>query len=394
MVSYWKCACSPEITIEAGTLQRHQVHWWTDLISHGLREFFLVNRIDFRKANLFVIRASAIYDEACQYSSHLPRNEELVFVSGGKDSAFTLEFLKQTDKDVRCLFLNPSKAAIDVAQSVGVRKAITVERQLDRRLLELNQQGYLNGHTPFSAYLAFVGVFSAVIYGHHNIIVSNERSSAEPVARYLGADVIHQYSKTYRFESMLNRYTQRYLAYDAEFFSLLQPLHEIQVVKLFSMYPKHFVAFRSCNKNIKENTWCGDCAKCLSIFSQLYPFVSERDVIDIFGQNLFERENMIPLLQQILGQTDIRPLECIGAVDEILAALYLCVTKIRHSGKPLPPVLRHFESNILTLHPDLAMKSHQVLGGWSDEHNLPDEYRDKLQQMISRAVYEPATGRA
>ena len=37
---------------------------------------------------------------------------------------------------------------------------IYVKRTLDQNMLELNRQGYLNGHTPFSALVAFSGIMA------------------------------------------------------------------------------------------------------------------------------------------------------------------------------------------------------------------------------------------
>ncbi|MDO8633588.1 MAG: hypothetical protein Q7K38_03590, partial [Candidatus Wildermuthbacteria bacterium] len=36
--SYWKATCSPEIIIEAGSLNKEQIAWWKDLILKGMGE--------------------------------------------------------------------------------------------------------------------------------------------------------------------------------------------------------------------------------------------------------------------------------------------------------------------------------------------------------------------
>ncbi|MCD7992771.1 MAG: hypothetical protein LUK37_13745, partial [Clostridia bacterium] len=46
LVSYWKIACPPAVTVEAGCLSREQVDWWKDLYFNGLGEFFYVNGIE------------------------------------------------------------------------------------------------------------------------------------------------------------------------------------------------------------------------------------------------------------------------------------------------------------------------------------------------------------
>jgi UDP-N-acetyl-alpha-D-muramoyl-L-alanyl-L-glutamate epimerase len=386
LLSYWKTACAPEIVVKAGALDETQVAWWTDLILHGMREFFFVNGIDFRKPDLFsLVTAPRAGRTMARFEEALPADEDLVLTSGGKDSAFTLEFLQEAGHRVRALFLNPAPAARDVARVAGVDRAVVVERTLDPAMLELNRRGYLNGHTPFSAYLAFLGALCSVVYGHRHVIVSNERSCDEPAAHYLGADVIHQYSKTFRFEERATEYVRAHLATDAQFFSLLRPLYELQVVKLFSGYPRQFAAFRSCNRGSKRNAWCGECAKCLSIFAELSPFVPNPEIRAIFGQDLFERADLVPLARSLAGLTETRPLECVGAIDETLAAFHLSLAKAATTGAALPPVLSWFAREVAPRHPDLENTTRRILGEWSDRHGLPPAYATALRQRLARS---------
>ncbi|MBM4441382.1 MAG: hypothetical protein FJ027_13270 [Candidatus Rokubacteria bacterium] len=385
LLSYWKTACAPEIVIKAGSLDAGQVEWWRDLVLHGMREFFFVNGIDFHRDDLFtIVTTPRTGRPTARVEPALADAEDLVLVSGGKDSALTLEHLRESGRGVRALFLNPAPAARDVARVAGVERSVVVERTLDPAMLALNAQGYLNGHTPFSAYLAFLGALCAVVHGHRNVIVSNERSCDEPAAHYLGAEVIHQYSKTYRFEALVASYVRRHLAADARFWSLLRPLYELQVVKLFSAHPRQFPVFRSCNRGSKTNAWCGDCAKCLSIYTALYPFVAEEQARAIFGQDLFARADLVPLARSLAGLTETRPLECVGAVDETLAAFHLSHAKAAATGRPLPPVLAWFAADVAPGRPDLGATAARILADWSDRHGVPPAYAEALRARLSR----------
>jgi hypothetical protein len=385
LLSYWKTACAPEIVIKAGALDANQIAWWRDLILHGMREFFFVNGIDFRREDLLTLSTSTRAGRpTARFEETLPAAEDLVLVSGGKDSALTLEHLRETGHAVRALFLNPSPAARDVARVAGCGRSVDVHRTLDPAMLALNGRGYLNGHTPFSAYLAFLGALCAVVHGHRHVIVSNERSCDEPAAHYLGADVIHQYSKTYRFEERVSAYVRERLASDAHFWSLLRPLYELQVVKLFSAYPRQFPVFRSCNRGSKANAWCGQCAKCLSIFAELYPFVADDAIRAIFGQDLFAREDLVPLARSLAGLTETRPLECVGAIDETLAAFHLSLKRAHARGGPLPPVLAWFASDVAPRHPDLERVADGILRAWSDRHGVPADYAAELRARLAR----------
>src|SRR5438128_1920090 len=166
MLSYWKATCSPEIVIEAGSLDAQQVAWWIDLILHGMGEFFYVNQIDFTQADLVKIlpRTSPHTDQ--DYYDGLPNERPLVLASGGKDTALTLQLLRESAADFNCLMLNPTEAAALLVNVSVSSTPIIVRRAIDPRLLALNQAGYLNGHTPFSAYLAFLGVTCAILFSY------------------------------------------------------------------------------------------------------------------------------------------------------------------------------------------------------------------------------------
>jgi hypothetical protein len=215
------------------------------------------------------------------------------------------------------------------------------------------------------------------------VIVSNERSCDEPAAHYLGADVIHQYSKTYRFEEMVAAYVRDRLASGARFWSLLRPLYELQVVQLFSAFPRQFPVFRSCNAGSKANAWCGRCAKCLSIFTALYPFVSAAEIRAIFGDDLFARADLVPLARALVGLAETRPLECVGAIDETLAAFHLSLARAAAGGGALPPVLAWFADEVAPRHPGLAATAARILGDWSDRHGVPREYADALRARLA-----------
>ncbi|GAH27072.1 unnamed protein product, partial [marine sediment metagenome] len=175
---YWKATCSPKIIIKAGPLDREHIDWWKDLIINGMGQFFYENKIDFRKPNFLNISSINVAGFRSTINvAGFRRDEVLVPVGGGKDSVVTLEILKKAKKEFSSFFLNPTEAAQKIMKIAGCKNPIIVKRKIDKKLLELNRQGFLNGHTPFSAYLAFLSILCAVIFGQKYIAFSNERSS-------------------------------------------------------------------------------------------------------------------------------------------------------------------------------------------------------------------------
>jgi AraC-like DNA-binding protein len=87
-------------------------------------------------------------------------------------------------------------------------------------MLDCNKRGFLNGHTPFSAIVAFSSVLTAYLYGLKTVVLSNESSASESTVSE--AEVNHQYSKSYQFERDFAAYEREYLHCGVQYFSLLR----------------------------------------------------------------------------------------------------------------------------------------------------------------------------
>ncbi|MBI4123178.1 MAG: hypothetical protein HY458_02365 [Parcubacteria group bacterium] len=357
--SYWKATCSPQIIVQDETLDARQLAWWKNLFVRGLGEFFYQNKIDFTKKNFLAITAEKVFAFASAKHSFRLKNRILVPVGGGKDSAVTLELLKRMD--VRPFVLNPKKPQLAIIKRAGGKSPITVLRTIDPKLLELNRKGFLNGHTPFSAYLAFLGALVAALFDYRFVAVSNEKSSNEGNVRYLGNTINHQYSKSFDFEKRFRRYSKQFLLQDLEYFSFLRPLSDLQIAKIFSCFPKYFSVFMSCNnaRKTRAQTWCGRCPKCLFTYIIISPFVAQKTLERIFNKNLLKDKSLAPLMGQLTGERGFKPFECVGTSEEVNAALSILdrTKDTREANKILrswnkrnlvPPALARILKNSLT----------------------------------------------
>jgi len=367
MLSYWKATCSPLIEVRAGELNNGQIKWWKDLIFNGMGQFFYENNIDWRGRGFLKIKSKGKKSKV--FSGSLKKNI-LVPVGGGKDSLVTIELLKK--KKINCFSLNPISPVKNVMKIAGCKNPIIVERKIDKKLLQLNKKGFLNGHTPFSAYLAFLSVLLAVVSDYKYLAFSNERSSNEGNVKYLGKVINHQYSKSFAFEKKFRAYSKEFLASNVEYFSFLRPLYEIQIAKIFSCYPKYFSSFLSCNKAFKINSpnkkWCCKCPKCLFIYAVLYPFLDKKDILKIFGKDLFKDKGLIPLMEQ-LTTGNFKPFECVGTKKESLVAFYLSSQKDKDSA-----VLKYFGKKILPKYPNLSREADRIMASWNDDYFLPKDF--------------------
>jgi len=341
MISYWKASCSPRILVKPFRLSLEQEQWWKKLFRYGLGEFFYTNGIEMPGDELFNFEYP---EEASDFQKHeLSHLSESVIipVGGGKDSVVTLELLKVFGDENLPLVMNHRGAtrAVLNAAGYGPDSSLEIKRTLDPLLLKLNEQGFLNGHTPFSALLAFVTTFAAALTGKRYIALSNESSANE--ASIPGTKINHQYSKSFEFEQDFRSYLADHLLSGINYFSFLRPLNEIQIGALFSGFSRYHGVFKSCNAGSKTDSWCCNCSKCLFTWIMLSPFVADEKMTRIFGENLFEKPSLALLLDQLTGVADNKPFECVGTIDEVNAALQESIRQ--RAGEKLPALLEYYE---------------------------------------------------
>ncbi len=383
--SYWKSTCSSKIEIRAGYLSKEQIRWWKDLIIKGMGQFFYENRIDFSQRNFLKITTSKKGDY--KGVNLKLKNRFIIPMGEGKDSIVTLESLKNK-KEVNCFIANPTKAHFKILKIAKIKNPILIERKMDSTLLKLNREGYLNGHTPITAVNSLLAVFCGVLFNFRNIALSCERSANEGNVKYLNKIINHQYSKSFEFEQKFINYSKKYLVKDINYFSFLRPLYEIQIAKIFSSLPQYFSVFLSCNEAQKTHSgtkrptykWCCACSKCLFIWTILYPFIKETKMEKVFGENLFKKKSLLPIMQELIGEKGFIPFECVGTQRESLAAFYLSYQAV--SGK-LPFLLEYFEKKVLPKYPNLKNDAEKIMNSWNKNNNVPQNikkiFKDNLE---------------
>ncbi len=382
--SYWKTTCSPEIVIESGGLSNEQIAWWHNLLINGMGQFFFENQIDFTPQNFVKITSCGNTNNSIQQKSNQENGKIMIPVGGGKDSAVTLQILSEEKKNVAAFLLNPTSAGLDIVKTAGVENVIIWQRTIDPELLKLNQQGFLNGHTPFSAYLAFLSILVAYIFNYDQIAFSNEKSSDEGNISYLGKEINHQYSKSFDFENKFRNYVRKYLSEKINYFSFLRPLYDLQISRLFSQYPQYFPVFRSCNVGQKKEIWCDNCSKCLFGFTSLYASVKTEELIKIFGQDLYENQELLPILEELAGEKRFKPFECVGTYDEVKTALYFSWKKLESEKLPIPYLLNYFVKNILPKLNNIDGMGQKLLSQWDNQNNLPSNLVEILKNKIEK----------
>jgi UDP-N-acetyl-alpha-D-muramoyl-L-alanyl-L-glutamate epimerase len=348
--SYWKATCSPEIEIKAGYLNPEQIKWWQKLFINGLGQFYYENKINFTKKDLVKIFSSS--EKKSQPFSGKLKEVYLVPFAGGRDSIVTLEKLKSLhpQEKISLFTVNPIEKIRKTARVSKIKKQIIVKRIIDKKLLELNKKGYLNGHTPFTSLLSFLAVSCAVIFDYKNVAFSNEKSSDEGNVKYLGKTINHQWAKTSEFEKTFKIYCKKFLAKEVNYYSYIRKYGELEISKILSGYKQYFPVFSSCNAGMKINSggtlkakerWCGNCPKCLFVYLSLFPYLEENERMEIFGKDIFDNKNLLLTAKNLLEKNSIKPFECVGTKKESIKALKLSLEKAKKEGK-IPFILKHF----------------------------------------------------
>ena len=379
LISYWKSVCCPQIVIKCGYLSEEQKQWWKKLYFYGLGELFYTNNINTTFDEFVSIKCEQEKNELLYNLIEDESDGYIVPIGGGKDSVVTLETLKIDKEKDYCLIINPKPVTLKCAEIAGMdnNHIIEIYRTIDKRLIELNSQGMINGHTPFSAMLAFTSYFVAYLLSKKYIALSNENSANE--SNVIGEKVNHQYSKSFEFEKDFEEYSNKYLKAPVKYFSFLRPLNELQIAKIFSKHEKYHKTFKSCNVGSKEKEWkwCCNCAKCLFAYTILSPFLYKKKLVDIFGEDMFEKKELLNTFIELTGNGETKPFDCVGTFEEVNFAISKTIENIIKDEKELPYLLKYYKNNY-----NLVDTTEDMTLRYNLENNLNDEQNDMLRKEV------------
>ncbi len=389
-ISYYKTCLPKTIKIKSGTLKKQQALFWNSVYENGLGEFFYRNNINFR--NLVSFPFEQVQDKremAMRRSDERTRSGRvLVPIGGGKDSIVSLELLRKIGENLTLFRMGEHPIIDDIAHIAGL-PLLTIKRQLSPALFELNAKGALNGHVPITAYLSFASVLVALLSGFDAIAMSNEGSANEGNVVHHGREINHQWSKSAVFERMMRDYVEKFISPHIEYFSMLRPLSELHVTKIFSNHPEYFESFTSCNANWKitqekpndsASAWCGHCPKCAFVYCMLSAFLQKEQLIKIFGKDLFAEESLLSLYRQLLGLDAHKPFECVGTADETKAAFLLARKRGEATGTP---AMAMFEAQSLpNIKDSQALIERSLAIG--NEHFIPERFASLLPSLLPK----------
>ena len=226
-----------------------------------------------------------------------------------------------------------------------------------------------------------VSIFEALplmLYGGYNYLVLAHEKSANTGNLFwedLGREVNHQWGKGYEAEKLLNEFVQENLVSNFQYFSILQPIYDFRIFKNLARYPEVLPKIHSCNI---QKPWCKKCPKCAYVWLGFMAVFDPASVDAVFGSNLFEDEDLLPIFRQMIGLAKHTPFECIGEIDESRLAMKKCLEK-GLSGK----ALNMFEQEVLS-NPSINWEQleRKYNGVYDTEHAIPKEIFSKIREKL------------
>lgn len=370
-ISYYKIAAPKDYIIRCAKIDDDQKKWFKKLFFNGLGEFIYLNKIDIDEDTL--VEFICEYDgDKLRYIDVESKDANIIPIGGGKDSLVSYELLKDRFEDTYLFSMNPIVASQNILDK-DPKNSIVLKRELDlEKIIKFNNDGYLNGHIPFSSILGFISVWVALVYKTKFVVLSNEASASEENIIYNNQKINHQYSKSLEFENDFRDYIARYISKDVEYFSFLRPLDEIHIGKLFALKAKeHYFRFRSCNVGSKKNIWCAKCSKCLFTYIMLCNEIDDNTLQKIFGSNMLDDESLIDIFTALSQDEKVKPFDCVGTYDEVNFAL--AKKQKTYSKDNMPKLLKNYKPK------DIAYGFSVDL---EHNNNLPNKFKKILDEAL------------
>lgn len=377
LMNYYKLTCSPKIIIKPYYIDKTQASFFKKVLYNGLGEYMYINNIHVSYDDFTTIES--ISDNKYIPNINIETTGNLIPVGGGKDSIVTMELLKNKDSDNKLFMLErnlypKNKAGYDSIYLAGYNDndIVIFRNDLDLSMIELNKQGYLNGHIPFSACLSMASYIMAYLNNKKYIVLSNEASSNEG---NLENGINHQYSKSYEYEKDFIDYSNKYLGKNINYFSLLRGWNEAKIVKEFLKNKKYLSIFRSCNRGTKENIWCNHCSKCLYVYIMLYPYLTKEELSLVFDHDLLDDPTLEEVFLDLVVEGRVKPFECVGTKNEINYSLSKGLDKYMNP----PYLLKLYKEKYYS-----KVNYDEIENYFNKVNSIPDEYINLLGEAYDR----------
>jgi hypothetical protein len=133
---------------------------------------------------------------------------------------------------------------------------------------------------------------------------------------------------------------------DIEYFSILRPFSELDIVRRFSTLTRYHLVYSSCNRNFHQQSvpvagrWCGNCPKCRFAALSLAVFLDPQEVRAIQGSDLLDDPAQVDGFRALCALGRDKPFECVGEAGESRAALAILADRAQWQNHLVVRALR------------------------------------------------------
>ena len=399
-VSYYKFYPTANLIIKSWNIDNFQKSFWKKFYLNWLWEFFYKNNINPNWLINFENNSEKVYKKIDFISS----NKALVPVWWWKDSIVSIEILKQNNFEFDLFtFCVNDNILYENTSLISWKNRLIIKRELSKNIPEIIKSGYYNWHIPITWIISFVLALCWYIYDYKYLVFSNEKSANFWNTNKFWIEINHQWSKSIEFENDFNDYLKNYLSNDIKLFSLLRPFYEIKIAEIFSkLAKKYFKYFSSCNTNFKifktpplqweeekspfslngkglgtgVNYWCNSCPKCAFVYVILKAFLDEKDILEIFSIELYDKRDLESTFRELAGISSIKPFECVWTNEEVVFWMYLAYKKYKDNLNNVEISKCLVSTEIQKLPYFLNIFENEILP------NLSDEYLKNLEKKL------------
>lgn len=356
--SYYKTFPTTNLSFKDTPISQLQAEFINSVYSDGLSQFVYENNLE--PSMMPNVVASSEEVEPIAYQGR----GVTVLQSGGKDSLLLGTLLNNQDVDYDALYVTANNTWPSVIAQLTGDKPRLIQRRIDKQALsQANADGGLNGHVPVTYITLAYALIDAVLHGNNTVLAAIGNEGDEPNAMIGDFAVNHQWSKTWSAEKLLSGYVADLISGDIRIGSPLRSFSELRIAELFAEYAwdSYKGTFSSCNlANYKQDadmtklTWCGRCPKCVNTYLLFSPFVEPDELRHLFnGVDLFTLPDEVQaIFKGLLGLDGyIKPLECVGEVDELRLAYHMARRRFGVSRIQLPFDVPESDFPYRQLHP-------------------------------------------
>ena len=103
----------------------------------------------------------------------------------------------------------------------------------------------------------------------------------------------------------------------------------------------------------------------------LSSYLNDEELINIFKENLYEKETLLITFKELLGLEKTKPFECVGTTKEVRDA----VSKAIKNRDNLPFLLKYYNDNY-------PLEEYPLLNEYNNENFIPEEYQKLLKEEL------------